>query len=47
MADRRFPPPWTFEEANGACFVVKAAQVLENIQNNMIEYHNLEMTYGF
>ena len=25
MADRRFPPPWTFEEANGACFVVKDA----------------------
>jgi hypothetical protein len=24
MADRRFPPPWTFE-ANGACFVVKDA----------------------
>ena len=25
MADRRVPPPWTFEEANGACFVVKDA----------------------
>ena len=22
---RRFPPPWTFEEANDACFVVKDA----------------------
>jgi hypothetical protein len=28
MADRRFPPPWTFEEANGACFVVKDANAL-------------------
>jgi hypothetical protein len=25
MADRRFPPPWTFEEANNACFAVKGA----------------------
>ena len=25
MADRRFPPPWMFEEANGACFVIKDA----------------------
>ena len=25
MADRRVPPPWTFEEANSACFVVKDA----------------------
>ena len=25
MANRRVPPPWTFEEANGACFVVKDA----------------------
>ena len=25
MAERRFPPPWTFEEANNACFVVKDA----------------------
>ena len=24
-APRRFPPPWTFEEANKACFVVKDA----------------------
>lgn len=23
MAERRFPPPWRFEEANNACFVVK------------------------
>jgi hypothetical protein len=23
MPDRRFPPPWTFEEANNACFIVK------------------------
>jgi hypothetical protein len=23
MADRRFPPPWTFEEANHACFIVR------------------------
>jgi endo-1,4-beta-D-glucanase Y len=22
---RRFPPPWTFDEANNACFVVKDA----------------------
>jgi hypothetical protein len=22
MADRRFPPPWTIEEANDACFIV-------------------------
>jgi hypothetical protein len=25
IADRRFPPSWSFEEANGACFVVKDA----------------------
>jgi hypothetical protein len=25
MADRRFSPPWTFEEGNNACFVVKDA----------------------
>jgi endo-1,4-beta-D-glucanase Y len=25
MTDRRFPPPWTIEEANNACFVVKDA----------------------
>ena len=25
MVDRRFPPRWTFEEANGACLVVKDA----------------------
>jgi hypothetical protein len=25
MADRRFPPPWTFEEADNACFVIKDA----------------------
>ena len=23
MPDRRFPRPWTFEEANDACFIVK------------------------
>ena len=23
--NRHFPPPWTFEEANNACFVVKDA----------------------
>ena len=23
MADRRFPPPWSIEEANGACFIVR------------------------
>jgi hypothetical protein len=23
MPDRRFPRPWTFEEANYACFIVK------------------------
>ncbi len=22
-ADRRFPPPWTIEEANNACFIVR------------------------
>jgi hypothetical protein len=22
---RRFPPPWTFEEANNACFIVQDA----------------------
>ena len=22
MADRRFPPPWSIEEANNACFIV-------------------------
>jgi hypothetical protein len=25
MTARRFPPPWTFEEADNACFVVKDA----------------------
>jgi len=25
QSPRRFPPPWTFEEANNACFVVKDA----------------------
>ena len=25
VPDRRFPPPWTVEEANNACFVVKDA----------------------
>ena len=23
MPDRRFPPPWTFDEANHACFIVR------------------------
>jgi hypothetical protein len=23
MAERHFPPPWTVEEANAACFIVK------------------------
>jgi hypothetical protein len=23
MAQRRFPPPWTIDEANDACFIVK------------------------
>ena len=23
MPARRFPPPWTIEESNGACFIVK------------------------
>jgi hypothetical protein len=26
--NRRFPPPWTFEEANNACFVIKGANGL-------------------
>jgi hypothetical protein len=25
MTARRFPPPWMFEEANNACFIVKDA----------------------
>jgi len=25
MPSRRFPPPWTIEEQNSACFVVKDA----------------------
>jgi hypothetical protein len=25
MAGRRFPPPWTIEEHNQACFIVKDA----------------------
>jgi hypothetical protein len=25
MTARRFPPPWTIEETNGACFIVKDA----------------------
>jgi hypothetical protein len=28
MTGRRFPPPWTFEEANNACFIVKDANGL-------------------
>jgi hypothetical protein len=28
ITQRRFPPPWTFEEANNACFVVKDANGL-------------------
>jgi hypothetical protein len=28
IPDRRFPPPWTFEEANNACFAVKNAKRL-------------------
>jgi endo-1,4-beta-D-glucanase Y len=27
--NRRFPPPWTIEEANNACFIVKDANGLE------------------
>jgi len=23
MATRRFPPPWTIEEMNDACFIVR------------------------
>jgi hypothetical protein len=23
MPERRFPPPWTFDEANHACFIVR------------------------
>jgi hypothetical protein len=23
MTKRRFPPPWTFEEYNDACFIVR------------------------
>ncbi len=23
MPDRRFPPPWTVDEANNACFIVR------------------------
>jgi hypothetical protein len=26
MPDRHFPPPWTFEDHNDACFIVKDAQ---------------------
>ena len=25
MPDRRFPPPWTIEEHNNACFIVRDA----------------------
>ena len=25
MAERRSPPPWTFDEANHACFIVRDA----------------------
>ncbi len=25
MADRRFPPPWTIDEHNNACFIVEDA----------------------
>jgi endo-1,4-beta-D-glucanase Y len=28
MTRRRFPPPWTFDEANNACFIVKDANGL-------------------
>jgi hypothetical protein len=27
MPERRFPPPWSVEELNDACFVVKIAYV--------------------
>jgi hypothetical protein len=23
VVDRRFPPPWTIDEANNACFIVR------------------------
>jgi hypothetical protein len=26
MPPRRFPPPWTFEDHNNACFIVKDAK---------------------
>jgi hypothetical protein len=25
MTSRRFPPPWTFEQSNNACFIVRDA----------------------
>jgi hypothetical protein len=25
ISARRFPPPWTFEESNSACFIVRDA----------------------
>jgi hypothetical protein len=25
MAKRRFPPPWTLDESNNACFIVRDA----------------------
>ena len=28
MTQRRFPPPWTFEDHNNACFIVKEANGL-------------------
>jgi hypothetical protein len=28
MPIRRFPPPWTFEDHNDACFIVKDASGL-------------------
>jgi endo-1,4-beta-D-glucanase Y len=28
MPTRRFPPPWTFEDHNNACFIVKDANGL-------------------
>jgi hypothetical protein len=34
VPNRRFPPPWTVEEANNACFVVKDVNGFAEIKDD-------------
>ena len=40
MTDRRFPPPWSFDEANNACFVVR------DHNGHAVAYVNFEQEPG-